>query len=359
MRILLLSPYDADSHRRWREGLVAAFPEHDWRVHTLPPRHFQWRIRGNPLALARAVGSDVPDRIIATSMTDLATLRGLVPALATVPAILYFHENQFAYPPGADGRLRVEPQMVTLYGALAARRIVFNSQWNRDSFLDGVAALLRRMPDAVPRGVVSDLRAKAVCLPVPLEDTLFEGPPAPLQRFTLVWNHRWEYDKGPERLLQAMTRLAARGVDFTLHVVGQRFRRIPPEFEALRERLGERIGQWGPVADRVGYLALLRRSHVVLSTALHDFQGLAVLEAVACGCRPLVPDRLAYPEWFGAEWRYASHPEDAAAEAAALTDTLAVWAARHADGTLPPAPSVRPLAWSRLAPRYGELIASA
>jgi len=96
VRILLLSAYDADSHRRWREGLVAALPEHDWTVETLPPRHFSWRIRGNPLALADQLQRSRPagwDRLMATSMTDLATLRGLVPSLAAMPAILYFHEE--------------------------------------------------------------------------------------------------------------------------------------------------------------------------------------------------------------------------------------------------------------------------
>jgi len=360
VRILLLSPYDADSHRRWREGLVAALPGHVWTVMTLPPRHFSWRIRGNPLQLAReleAIGNGRWDRVVATSMTDLATLRGLVPSLATVPTLLYFHENQFAYPAGQVPP-RLEPRMVTLYGALAAERLVFNSRYNRDTFLAGVEELLGRMPDAVPSDVVGRLAAKAVCLPVPLEDELFGQPTAQPSRFTIVWNHRWEYDKGPERLAAAMMRLADQGVDFTLHVLGQRFRQVPTALTALRERLGERIGQWGPVADRDAYRALLRRSHVVLSTALHDFQGLAVLEAVACGCRPLVPDRLAYPEWFADPWRYASCPDDPGAEAEALATRLAALAGQHRQGTLPPAPSVDPLAWRVLAPRYRELITS-
>ena len=94
MRILLLSPYDTISHRRWREGLVAAFPQHDWTVLTLPPRHFSWRVRGNSLSWAM---SELPslqrpyELVVATSMTDLSALRGLVPPLAGVPALLYFH----------------------------------------------------------------------------------------------------------------------------------------------------------------------------------------------------------------------------------------------------------------------------
>ncbi len=101
MKILLLSAYDALSHQYWRKGLVRAFPEYDWTVLTLPPRYFSWRLRGNSLTWAyskREVLSAGYDLLICTSMTDLSALKGMVPALANVPVLCYFHENQFAYP---------------------------------------------------------------------------------------------------------------------------------------------------------------------------------------------------------------------------------------------------------------------
>ncbi|MEE8319458.1 MAG: DUF3524 domain-containing protein, partial [bacterium] len=54
-RILLLSAYDAGSHRRWREQLAEHLKEHSWTVLSLPPRNFAWRNRGN--ALSWALGS--------------------------------------------------------------------------------------------------------------------------------------------------------------------------------------------------------------------------------------------------------------------------------------------------------------
>ena len=96
MRILLLSAYDAQSHKYWREALVDEFPEHHWTQLVLPGRYFSWRIRGNSMqwALGAKATLDQPyDLVLATSMVDLASLKGFVANLANIPSILYFHEN--------------------------------------------------------------------------------------------------------------------------------------------------------------------------------------------------------------------------------------------------------------------------
>src|SRR5690606_16267725 len=94
-RVLLLSAYDAASHRRWRQQLESMVPEYHWQTLTLAPRFFQWRIRGNPVSWFDEPCLQQPwDLVIATSMVDLATLRGLNPSLAKVPCLLYMHENQ-------------------------------------------------------------------------------------------------------------------------------------------------------------------------------------------------------------------------------------------------------------------------
>ncbi len=360
MRISLLSAYDAVSHRQWREGLVMALPEHDWTVLTLPPRYFRWRIRGNSLVWgvgARACLSREYDCLIATSMVDLAALRGLVPALAHLPALVYFHENQFEYPLSESAHAGIEPQVINLYSALAAQQLVFNSDYNRQTFLAGVEALLRKMPDAVPAGIPEQLAVKSSVLPVPLANDWFAPDrtvkPAEL---TLVWNHRWEYDKAPDIFFQALRLLVERAVPFRVHVLGQAFRTVPALFEEMRDTLKNHLGQWGRLEDREAYRQLLRQSHVVVSTAKHDFQGLAVLEAVAAGCIPVIPDRLAYPEWFAADYCYTTGSATNEQEARRLADKLAALAWQLEHNRLPPAPEVSFLSWTALQQKYRDII---
>ena len=357
MRILLLSAYDAHSHRRWRQGLVAAFPEWQWTVLTLPPRYFSWRVRGNSLSWAFAERNTLQqpyDVVIATSMTDLSALKGMVPALAAIPSLVYCHENQFAFPDRRE-TMQNDPKITNLYTLLSADRVIFNSVYNRESFLAGAQALLRQMPDAVPGGVVDSIAGKSGVLPVPLEQHWFENRVAPADRaqpFTIVWNHRWEYDKAPERLFAALLKLHAAGEDFRVHVIGQQFRKQPPVFAEMYPRLQRHIGEWGMVEAEQDYRLLLQRSHVVLTTALHEFQGLAMLEAMACGCIPLAPDRLAYPEYIPDDYRYASYPEDPDAESTAIANQLQSLCSRFRHCALPEAPGVENFSWKQLESAY-------
>lgn len=312
MRILLLSAYDAPSHKRWREGLVAHCSDYHWEVLALPARYFSWRIRGNPLSWwseHSAILTQSFDVLIATSMVDLSTIIALFPNLSYVPRLLYFHENQFAYPVSSAQHKSVEPAMVSIYAALAATRLCFNSEYNRQTFLQGVTNLLSKMPDHSPMHLADTLKRKSDVLAVPLEKVCFATSDKNDEREYghIVWNHRWEYDKSPDRLLALIKKLPE-DLPLTFHIVGQSFRQKPTEFTEIYQLLDTRnwLGCWGYMDDVGAYRALLQRTHMVLSTAIHDFQGLSVLEAVAAGACPVVPDRLAYQELFPSAYRYAS-----------------------------------------------------
>jgi len=325
----LLSAYRADSHAAWADWLTGAFPDIRWRRLELPGRHFAWRIRGAPLSWLDALPDETPDAIVATSMVDLATLKGLHPRLARVPTLYFFHENQFAYPRGDTQTTSIEAQMVQIYGALAAERVRFNSSFNRDTFLRGLETLMQRLPDHVPKGVVERLRAKSAILPVPIEPPPEPSAAEPRDRNLIVWNHRWEYDKAPDLFVQVIEELATDGMDFRIALLGPRPSGGTPELNRLRGGFGDRIVVDG-LLPRVEYWRLLNRAGIAVSTARHEFQGLAMLEAAHAGCRPLVPDALCYPDIYPIGCRYA------AGDAGALKTKLRNWL----DGAPPAAPSV-------------------
>ena len=312
--IWLLSAYRSDSHASWADWLVDTFDEFRWKKLELPGRHFRWRIRGNPLSWLNQLPEDEPDFILATSMVDLSTLKGLHPRLADVPSIYYFHENQFAYPVSENQVDSVEPKMVQLYGALTADKLLFNSNYNRDSFLEGVVKLLKKMPDAKPVGVVDTLRNKSDVLPVVIKP--IDGGSVK-NRKLILWNHRWEYDKAPHVFTEALLRLNKINPDFQLALLGSRSKIKSDALLEIEDKLGDKIiVNEKQSAEKYRYY--LSQASIVVSTAIHEFQGLSVMEAVSAGAIPLVPDDLCYREQYSDEYRYKAG--DSAALAEKLSD---------------------------------------
>lgn len=314
LRILYLEPFDTGSHAAFTRTLTR-FLQADWTVLTLPGRHWKWRMRGAAPYWAldkRATLEAGYDLVFASSYVPLAELYGLVPELAGTPSILYFHENQLAYPVQSAFHSERDHHfgVSQLVSGLAASRLVFNSAYNRDSFLDAGRALLRRLPDRIPPGWIEALEARSEVLGLPLSlpdlpDEAFAGPTPSPHGPLILWNHRWEHDKGPEDFAQAILQLAKEGLPFELALCGQRFKALPEGFGRLAEVLGDRVLAFGDAEDRATYEGWLRRADLAVSAAHHEFFGVAMLEAAHFGADCLVPDDLAYPELFGREHRYA------------------------------------------------------
>ena len=366
LRILLLSGYDAASHRLWHENLARMMPEHEWTPLALAPRNFSWRLRGNALSFAfgeRETLSRPYDLLIATSMVDLSTLRGFMPALAAIPTLLYFHENQFAYPTRDQQRANAEIQLVPLYAALCADSVAFNSEYNRRTFLSGAKELLRRLPDYVPKGLLQRLEQSHV-VPVPVFQPE-ELSPRCSNHSTLeiVWNHRWEYDKGPERLLEVVKLLCAQRLNCRLHIVGQQFKQQPEEFDECRRLLHAHCislnledAHFGFIESATDYHTLIHSCDVALSTALHDFQGLAMQEAAIAGCCPLAPADLVYPEYLPPENLY-SVTQDNTHTARNVFEKLKRWQEDKNEGVALPRVSLTQFFEENLTARYQQLFA--
>lgn len=105
--------------------------------------------------------------VLATLLVSLASLRGLIPKLATVPTLLYFHDNQLACPGERKRHDNIEAPIVPLFAALCADAVVFNSAFNRDICREGVRQLAKRLPEGLPAKLFTKLNSAEV-LPVPL-----------------------------------------------------------------------------------------------------------------------------------------------------------------------------------------------
>ncbi len=308
--VLAVEPWNSGSHAAFLNGLMER-SRHRVRSLTLPGRFWKWRQTGSGLGLgARAARGPKPDLVFASDYLHLpdflaVTRRAWADTSGPpVPAVLYFHENQLSYPLQEEHDLDRAYALANVSGAAAADAVWFNSAYHMGAFLKDLEALLAACPDHAPAGLAQDIadRARVVPLGVDLEGLDAHADLTPRTGpLTLLWNHRWEHDKNPEGFFEACDRLMDAGADFRVIVLGQAFSAAPPVFAEARERLGDRVLHWGFVPERAAYARLVSRADVAVSTARHDFFGVAVVEAMHLGCMPLLANRLNYPDLVPAE----------------------------------------------------------
>jgi glycosyltransferase involved in cell wall biosynthesis len=342
LRIWFVEAYDGGSHRAFRENLTR-HSRHEVTSWTLPARFWKWRMRGAAAWFAdlmnTAEGSP-PDLLLVTGMTNTADLRGLLaPPLDRTPLLLYMHENQLTYPLSPEEEFDFHFGFTNIISALAADRVVFNSAWHRNLFMEALPAYLGRMPEGVPRDVRARLAARSGDLAVGLDRTPLPadhypryrggrcdpaaGPAWPRgERPLLLWNHRWEFDKRPDWFIAAVERLLSDGHDFDVALLGES-RGNERTFDGLRDRLGPRCLAAGHQEQRADYEAWLERADIVVSCAAQEYFGISVAEAIHAGCYPVLPRDQVYPSLYGTRCRGAHFYDDPDGLAVLLAALLA------------------------------------
>ena len=323
LEVLALQPYFGGSHAQFHRGWLA-HSKHRWTTLELPARHWKWRMRHAAIQFSEQIHQLADqgkrwDAIFATDMMNIAELKGLLRAdLRDVPIVLYFHENQFVYPNRFGQERDRHFPFTNFISAIAADEIWFNSQFNLDSLIDELGNASKRWPDFRPVSAIQTLAGKSRIQPPGIE-----SPPLDLSEVQkarekraqqndpihIVWAARWEHDKNPGRLFDALKSLEQDGIEFRISVIGQSFRTVPPVFEEIKNRFKDQIVRWGYQETRAEYWEALAEADIFVSTATHEFFGLSAAEAIAVGTTPLLPNRLAYPELLGYAAPDTAEPE--------------------------------------------------
>lgn len=305
MKVLALEPWYGGSHRNFVDGLIKN-SRHEYQLITMSSRFWKWRLQGGAQTLARKSRQLIadgfqPDVILASSMVNLPAFLSLVRKdIGNVPVVYYLHENQLTYPLSSEERRDLSYAYINYLSCLATDKVVFNSKFHYNEFIRALPGLLRVFPDYTHLYTVSEIRAKSQVMHLGMDlqaharyaskGSAKDEPPI------VLWNQRWEYDKNPEAFFRLMNRLDDAGCRFRLILAGKRFEEQPSEFDLAFERYAERILHYGYAEDFEEYSRLLHRADVVVSTAIHEFFGIAMMEAIYCGCHPMLPNRLSYPE---------------------------------------------------------------
>jgi glycosyltransferase involved in cell wall biosynthesis len=322
LKIFLIEPFWGGSHEAWARGLQRN-SQHEITIIGQSAAHWKWRMHGGAITCSDRANSraECPDLFLCSDMLDCAVFRSLLkPEWRTIPLAVYFHENQITYPFRTD---MSPPERDRHYGfinyttALAADSVLFNSGYHRDAFLEELPKFLKAFPDDRNEQTVSAIQRKSEVLPLGLDLKRFEpffqteqsqSPPL------ILWNHRHEHDKYPESFFRLLFRVEESGADYRLAVAGQSFRESPSVFEEAKQRLGHRIEHWGFCESFEEYARLLCRADILPVTSVQDFFGISVAEAIHCGVRALLPDRLAFPSLFAETATFYQYEEEAFAK---------------------------------------------
>ncbi len=304
LKVLLVEPFYGGAHRIWADR-TQTFSRHDIELLTLDGKYWKWRMRGGAPILAREYlkRGSTPDLILSSSMLDLPSFLGSIAkeGARTPPVVHYFHENQLLYPVPDDREVFKEQRdsfgAINFRSAIVADRLFFNSHFHKEAGIRAFRDLIQRAPDHNEMELLEGIEERSFVFP-PAPDLLSldgskdeaeeEGP-------TILWNHRWEPEKGPEGFDRTLRSILDEREDVSAILLGP-----SGSAERIRQNLAkdypEQVLFAGEASSFDEYREWLNRANISLVHSHQDFFGLSVVEAMYCGIVPILPDRLAFPE---------------------------------------------------------------
>lgn len=246
------------------------------------------------------------DCVIASDMLDLPAFLALTrPRFERTPVAVYFHENQMTYPRLKGTKFNSWFGQINYLSALAADAVAFNSAYHRQDFLAALRSLEAQPNNWLLAEGIDRVEAKSSVVPVGVELDWLEAIPerrTPNGPRTLLWNHRWEFDKAPELFVRALRHARAEAWPFRLIIAGEPGDNPSEAIMNLPDEFPEELVHFGFAESKAEYGRLLKQADIALSTTRHEFFGIGMIEAMAAGCVPLAPRRYNYPSLVPADY---------------------------------------------------------
>lgn len=259
-------------------------------------------MHGDSVKLAEMTGhvkEDI-DLLLVSSMTNLPAFLALTnPRFANTPKVMMMHENQLTQPMPEGEERDLTYCYINYLSMLSADQLLFTSQFHLNDLLNELPNFLNNFPDDKYFNTIDQIREKSRVFYPGLNLKVFdqhEDTRNQNERPVIVWNQRWQFDRNPGMFFKVLNRLNDIDLEFDLILAGDTKHQKPEEFEKAWKRFGDQITHFGYVENVENYSKLLHSGDIVVSTATHEFFCVAIMEAIYCGCHPLVPNKLHYPE---------------------------------------------------------------
>jgi glycosyltransferase involved in cell wall biosynthesis len=301
MNILAIEPYYSGSHRAFLKGLQEN-SAHEIIPIKLDYRRWKWRMHGDSVKLAEMSShiSEEIDLLLVSSMTNLPAFLALTnPRFAFTPKVMIMHENQLTQPMPEGEERDLTYCYINYLSMLSADKLLFTTEHHLNELMEALPEFLDHFPDDKHYNTIDQIREKSLVMYPGLNLSVFDAQPDTRdqnKRPVIVWNQRWQFDRNPTMFFKVLNRLNDVDLEFDLILAGDTQHKKPEEFERAWKRFGDQITHFGYVENVENYSKLLHSGDIVVSTATHEFFCVAIMEAIYCGCHPLVPNRLHYPE---------------------------------------------------------------